>query len=131
MPRFKLTIEYDGTGFAGWQKQPDCPTIQGCLEEAVSKITPQPAEVVAAGRTDAGVHALAQVAHVDIDRDITPYNVMHAVNHHLLPITMQIIVTAAEQVNEDFHARFSATGRTYFYRIINRPARLALFAQRA
>lgn len=131
MPRFKLTVEYDGTGLAGWQKQPDRPSVQGYLEEAISRITPTLQEVIAAGRTDAGVHALAQVVHVDIDRDITPYNVMHAINHHLLPLTMQIVVTSAEQVGNDFHARFSATGRSYFYRIINRPGRLVLFAQRA
>ncbi len=131
MPRFKLTIEYDGTGLAGWQRQKDCPTIQGYIESAVEKLTGVFCEVIAAGRTDAGVHACAQVAHVDIGRDITGYNVLHAINYHLSPLTAQIVVIAAGQVDENFHARFSAAGRKYFYRIINRPARLALFAGHA
>lgn len=131
MPRFKLTVEYDGTGLGGWQKQNDYPTVQGYLEEAISKITGTYRKTVAAGRTDAGVHALAQAVHVDIERDITTFSVMHAINFHLLPLSMQIIVTAAEQVSDDFHARFSAVSRSYFYRIINRPARLAVFAGHA
>ncbi len=131
MPRFKLTIEYDGTGLAGWQRQKDCPTIQGHLEAAAEKLTGKFQEITAAGRTDAGVHALAQVAHIDIERDMTSYSVMHGLNHHLLPLTMQIVVTGAEQASEDFHARFSATKRSYFYRIVNRQARLAIDLKRA
>lgn len=131
MPRYKLTIEYDGTNLMGWQKQNDVPTVQGYLEQAVEKFAGLYREVTAAGRTDAGVHALAQVAHVDIGRDVTAYSVMHGINFHLLPLTQQIIITAAEEVNDEFHARFSAIKRTYFYRIINRSARLALHEQRA
>jgi tRNA pseudouridine38-40 synthase len=97
----------------------------------VEKISGKFQRVIAAGRTDAGVHAMAQVAHVDIERDLTAYNVMHGLNYYLLALTKQVVVTGAEQVGDDFHARFSATGRSYRYRIINRPARLALEAGRA
>lgn len=131
MPRFKLTVEYDGTGLAGWQRQKDFPSVQAYLETAVGKITGKFQEVIAAGRTDAGVHAIAQVAHVDIERDITTYSVMHGINYHLLPLTAQVIVVKAELAEPDFHARFSAKGRSYFYRIINRQARLAVDINRA
>jgi tRNA pseudouridine38-40 synthase len=131
MPRYKLTIEYDGTGLAGWQKQPDRPSIQGYLEMAAEQINGVATEVLGAGRTDAGVHALAQVVHVDLLKPIKPYSVMQAFNFHLLPLTMQVIVIAAEEVSDDFQARFSATGRSYWYRIINRRSRLALAANRA
>lgn len=131
MPRYKLTLEYDGTGLAGWQKQPDRPSVQGCLEEAAGKLNESPVEVFGAGRTDAGVHAIAQVAHMDLAKSHKPYSVMQAMNFHLLPHTQQIVVTAAEEVGEDFQARFSATGRSYWYRIINRRSRLALAQHRA
>lgn len=132
MPRFKLTIEYDGSGLYGWQKQEGLPTVQGYLEEAAKNLCGVFCEITAAGRTDAGVHATAQVAHIDIGReDLSPYNIMNGINFHLLPLTQQIIVTNAEPANNDFHARFSATRRSYFYRIINRPVRLALHSKRA
>lgn len=131
MPRYKLTIEYDGTGLYGWQKQPDKPSVQGFLELAAGTLNGAPAEVFGAGRTDAGVHAIAQVAHVDLQKEIKPYSVMQAFNYHLLPHTQQVIVTHAEQVGDDFQARFSATGRSYWYRIINRRTRLALARHRA
>lgn len=131
MPRYKLTIEYDGTRLAGWQKQPDRPSIQGCLEAAAEQINGTTTEVFGAGRTDAGVHALAQVAHVDLAKAIKPYSVMQAFNYHLLPLTQQIVVIAAEEVPDTFQARFSATGRSYWYRIINRRARLAIAQHRA
>ncbi len=131
MPRYKLTIEYDGTGLAGWQKQPDRPSVQGYLEVAASQLNEAPVEVFGAGRTDAGVHAIAQVAHVDLAKSIKPYSVMQAINYHLLPLTQQIVVTHAEEVGEDFQARFSATGRAYWYRIVNRRTRIVLAGNRA
>jgi tRNA pseudouridine38-40 synthase len=131
MVRFKLTVEYDGTGIAGWQRQNDQVSVQEYLEEAVQKFCGTAAEVIAAGRTDAGVHALGQVAHVDIAKDVNARNVMHGINFHLAPLTPQVVVTAAQQVSDDFHARFSATSRAYFYRIVNRQARLALAMNRA
>lgn len=126
MPRYKITIEYDGTNLGGWQKQIHCESVQGLLEKAAAKIASNACEVVGAGRTDAGVHALAQVAHLDIARDMADFNVMHALNYHLEPLTSQVIVTKAERVADDFHARFSATFRSYCYLIVNRQARAAL-----
>lgn len=131
MPRFKLTIEYDGTGLAGWQRQNDQPSVQGYLEEAASRLCGQRQKVICAGRTDAGVHAIAQVVHLDTVKDMLPYNMMQGLNYHLLPLTRQVIIHKAEMVPDDFNARFSATARAYFYRIINRPARLALWENRA
>jgi tRNA pseudouridine38-40 synthase len=131
MTRYKLTIEYDGTGLAGWQRQDLLPSVQSYLEQAVQKFSGQKQELVAAGRTDAGVHAFAQVAHVDIERQVNPFNIIHGINFHLLPLTEQIAVIDAEAVADDFHARFSATSRSYFYRIVNRPARLAVARNRA
>ena len=131
MTRYKLTIEYDGTGLAGWQRQNDQPSVQEYLEEAVAKLTGKTHEMVAAGRTDAGVHAMAQVVHVDIDKEMTPYNIVHGINFHLLPLTEQVVAVHAEPVADDFHARFSATSRSYFYRIINRSARLGIARNRA
>lgn len=131
MPRYKLIVEYDGTGLAGWQKQPDRPSIQGFLEAAATQLNGAPVEVFGAGRTDAGVHAIAQVAHVDIEKPLKPYNVMQAFNYHLLPLTQQVIVMDCEEVGADFQARFSATGRSYWYHIINRRARLVLANNRA
>jgi tRNA pseudouridine38-40 synthase len=131
MPRFKLTIEYDGTGLAGWQRQVEEMSIETLLADAVEKLSGARSEVVGAGRTDAGVHAAGQVAHVDIDKDISAYNVMHGINYHLAPLTQQVIVIKAEAVDDKFHARFSASLRSYRYRIINRQARLALERDRA
>jgi len=127
MPRFKLTIEYDGSNFAGWQRQPDnVETIQQYIEEAIEKFAGKFCEVFAAGRTDAGVHATGQVVHCDIDKNVSDYNVLCGINFYLLPVTEKIIVTKAERVSDDFHARFSATGRAYLYRILNRHARPVL-----
>lgn len=131
MPRFLLTIEYDGTKLAGWQRQYDRPTVQAYLEDAVKKFCGIPSEVIGAGRTDAGVHALAQSAHVDIPKDMAPYNVMHGINYHLSSLTSQIVVIGAQVVRDDFHARFSARKRSYCYRIVNRQARLAVAKNRA
>ncbi len=139
MPRYKLTIEYDGTRYAGWQKQPDRPTVQQTLGEAVKKFCGVDAEIVGAGRTDAGVHAIAQVGHVDLPKEYDAYSVMQGINFYLFNPSDndasippdRIAITNAELVTEAFHARFSATRRHYIYRIINRRARLGLELGRA
>jgi tRNA pseudouridine38-40 synthase len=127
--RFRLTIEYDGGGFVGWQRQENGPSIQQSLEEAVFRITGETVLVQGAGRTDAGVHALGQVAHVDIDKDIEADKLKDAINHHLKPAP--IAVLASEAAPAEFHARFSATGRAYLYRIVNRRAPLTVDRGRA
>ncbi|MFZ4120802.1 MAG: tRNA pseudouridine(38-40) synthase TruA [Caulobacterales bacterium] len=130
MPRFKLTIEYDGGPFRGWQRNgDDCPTIQAALEAALLRITQSPTEVTAAGRTDAGVHALGQVAHVDVEKPISPFKLGEAINAQLRPDP--IAVVAVEKVDDAFHARFSAFERVYWYRIVNRRADLSLDRGRA
>jgi tRNA pseudouridine38-40 synthase len=124
MPRYCLTLEYDGTGFAGWQRQPDRPSVQQALEQAIARFSGETATTQAAGRTDAGVHALAQVAHFDLSREWDPNRIREALNHHLKP--NRIAVIEAISVPETFEARFSAVGRHYEYRILNRRARPAL-----
>lgn len=123
MPTVKLTLEYDGTGFAGWQRQPDQPTIQEAVERAVEGITHTKVSVIGAGRTDAGVHALGQVASFRTERDMAPTEWVRALNAHL-PET--IVARAAEIVPGSFHARRDATGKLYRYRILNRPERPAV-----
>jgi tRNA pseudouridine38-40 synthase len=127
--RFKLTLEYDGGGFVGWQRQPTGMSIQQSLEDAVFRITGETAHVQGAGRTDAGVHALGQVAHVDVEKAIEPERLKEAINFHLKPAS--IAVLTSEVAPEDFHARFSATGRAYLYRIVNRRAPLTVDRGRA
>jgi tRNA pseudouridine38-40 synthase len=129
MPRYKLTIEYDGTPFVGWQVQDNGPSVQGVLTEAIAAFTGERVVVAGAGRTDAGVHARGQVAHVDLAKDWDGDTVRDAVNFHLRP--RPIAVLTAEQVAENFDARFSATKRHYLYRIVNRRADLALDQTRA
>jgi len=124
VPRYKLTIEYDGTPFAGWQWQEDLPSVQRTLSDAVAAFCGHAVKIAGAGRTDAGVHALGQVAHVDLAKDWRADRVRDAVNAHLRP--HPIAVLAAEKVADDFDARFSARKRHYRYRIINRRADLAL-----
>lgn len=118
MRRFKLTFEYDGTPFYGWQRQLGLPTIQGTLEDAFSDFLSEPTIVWGSGRTDAGVHAKGQVAHVNISKDYTPFEIQGAMNKRLqdFPITLLDV----EEVTSDFHARFSATSRAYEYKILNR-----------
>lgn len=145
--RYKLTIEYDGTDLLGWQRQLDGPSVQEYLETAISLfmgIPPLSREeyalmktennrekpqlsvktrfypVQCAGRTDSGVHALAQVAHVDIEKDIDEFRLLQGLNHHLRTNKMPVSILNVEKVSEDFHARFSAVGRGYIYRILNR-----------
>jgi tRNA pseudouridine38-40 synthase len=129
MPRYKLTIEYDGTPFAGWQIQADGTTVQGVLAAAVRAFAGETAAVQGAGRTDAGVHALGQVAHVDLGREWDTDTVRDALNAHLRP--HPVAVLSAERVADDFDARFSATRRHYRYRIVNRRPDLALDRNRA
>ncbi|HYG46858.1 MAG TPA: tRNA pseudouridine(38-40) synthase TruA [Allosphingosinicella sp.] len=129
MTRFRLTVEYDGGPFMGWQRQPHGPSIQQAIEEAVEAITGERSAVHAAGRTDAGVHAVAMAAHVDIGRAIAPFRLAAGLNARLRPLPIAII--GARIVAADWHARFSCIGRRYLYRIVNRRAPLALAAGRA
>ena len=129
MTRFRLTVEYDGRPFMGWQRQAHGPSVQQAIEEAVKAITGETATLHAAGRTDAGVHALAMTAHVDIAKAISPFRLSDALNAKLRP--QPVAILHAEEVAHDFHARFSCIGRRYLYRILNRRAPLALEAGRA
>ncbi len=129
MTRFALTLEFDGTPFQGLQRQSHGPSVQQAVEDALYRITGETCALHSAGRTDAGVHALAMRCHVDLEKDITPFRLMGAINAHLRPDP--IAVTACEVVSDGWHARFSCTGRRYLYRIINRRASLALERGRA
>lgn len=122
--RFKLLIEYDGGPFEGWQRQEERPTVQGALERAVFAFTGEQADVVGAGRTDSGVHAIAQVAHVDIEKPFAPGRVRDALNAHVRPAPISVL--SVEQAAAEFHARFDAIGRIYWYRILNRRSPPAL-----
>jgi len=124
MPRYKLTLEYDGGPFVGWQRQDNGPSVQAALEKAARKLDPAASEVHGAGRTDSGVHALAQVAHLDLEKDLPGDRVRDGLNHHLKPALISVL--GAERVGETFHARFDAVKRGYVYRIIARRAPLAL-----
>lgn len=129
MTRFRLTVEYDGRHFMGWQRQAHGPSVQQAIEEAIGAITGKGAVLHCAGRTDAGVHALAMTAHVDIDKAIHPFRLQGAINAKLRPLPVAIL--EASEADPDFHARFSCIGRAYVYRIVNRRAPLALEAGRA
>ncbi|MCR9178820.1 MAG: tRNA pseudouridine(38-40) synthase TruA [Erythrobacteraceae bacterium] len=129
MTRFALTLEFDGTPFSGLQRQSNGPSVQQSVEDALHRITGEAASVHSAGRTDAGVHALAMRSHVDIAKPFDPFRLMGAINAHLRPDP--IAVTHCEVVPDDWHARFSCTGRRYLYRIVNRRAPLALQRDRA
>jgi tRNA pseudouridine38-40 synthase len=122
--RWKLTIEYDGGPFMGWQRQDHGPSVQQALEEALARMTGEQAAVTAAGRTDAGVHALAMSAHVDIARAVTPHRLREGLNALVRPQPVSVLEVAA--VADDWHARFSCLGRRYRYRILNRRAPPAL-----
>jgi len=129
MPRYKLTLEYDGSAFLGWQRQSDGPSVQASLEAAIEAFCGQQVQVVGAGRTDAGVHACGQVAHLDLAREVSVETLRNALNHHLRPAPVVVLEAAA--VADDFHARFSARMRHYRYRIVNRRPPLALDRGRA
>ena len=126
MPRFRLTVEYDGRPFMGWQRQPHGPTVQAAVEDALTSITGEHHLVYGCGRTDAGVHALAMPAHVDVDSGIDAFRLSEALNAKLRPELIAIL--ACEEVSADFHARFGCTGREYRYLIRNR--RAPLYADR-
>ncbi|MBR2136791.1 MAG: tRNA pseudouridine(38-40) synthase TruA [Alphaproteobacteria bacterium] len=118
--RYKITVEYDGTDLVGWQRQKDGASAQEYLENAFEGFSHQKTEMYGAGRTDAGVHALAQVAHFDTDLDISEYKMQESLNALLRELKAPVCVYHTEKVSEDFHARFSATARGYIYRILNR-----------
>ena len=118
--RYKITVEYDGTNLVGWQKQQEGSSVQEFLEKAIEGFSHQKTEVFAAGRTDAGVHALGQVAHFDLDMDLSEYKIQESLNALLRELQAPVGVLKAEKVTDDFHARFSAKGRGYIYRILNR-----------
>ena len=124
--RYRLTLEYDGGPFVGWQRQDNGPSVQGALEDAVEKLSAERVTVTGAGRTDAGVHALGQVAHFDLEKDFAPDKVRDALNHFLRP--SPVVVLEAAIAPADFHARFSATGRHYLFRLLNRRSPPALDA---
>ncbi|WP_324750310.1 tRNA pseudouridine(38-40) synthase TruA [Sphingomonas sp. LY54] len=129
MTRFRLTVEFDGRPFMGWQRQAHGPSVQQAIEEAVARMTGEQAVLHAAGRTDAGVHALAMTAHVDIAKEVTPFRLSEGLNALLAP--QPVAILEAEAAADDFHSRFSCIGRRYVYRIVNRRAPLTFEAGRA
>jgi len=124
MARYRLLVEYDGTPFVGWQRQDKGASVQGLLEAAAAALSGSAVDVICAGRTDAGVHATGQVAHVDLPRAFPPDTVRDALNFHIKPHPVSVL--AAEAVDDTFHARFSAVGRRYLYRLLDRRAPPAL-----
>lgn len=120
MPRYAFRIEYDGAPFCGWQRQAALPSVQQALEQALARIDPARPVTAAAGRTDTGVHAEGQVAHADLSRPWEAHRLRGALNHHLRPHPVAVVAVAP--VGNDFHARFSAVGRSYLYRILARAA---------
>lgn len=120
MPRYALKVEYHGAPFAGWQRQKDQPSVQGAIEDALARLEPRAHTIAAAGRTDTGVHGLGQVAHCDMTKDWDPFRLSEALNFHLKPLPVAIVDCA--QVDEDWHARFSAIERQYLFRILMRRA---------
>ena len=131
MPRYRLDIEYDGTGYAGWQRQDDHPSIQQAIETAILGFCGQTVSIRGAGRTDAGVHALGQVAHVDLEKVWPDDTVRDAINAHLQMARERVVIISASQVEDGFDARFSALKRQYIYRIICRRAPLVIEKNRA
>jgi tRNA pseudouridine38-40 synthase len=131
MPRYRLDIEYDGSAYAGWQRQAGQHSVQAAIEQAIKGFCAEDVTIRGAGRTDAGVHARGQVAHVDLARDWPADTVRDAVNAHLQMASETVSVLSTSVVPGDFDARFSATGRHYLYRIVNRRSPLALEAKKA
>lgn len=129
MPRYKLTLEYDGTPFVGWQRQDNGPSVQQVLEEAAQALSSEDVTAHAAGRTDAGVHALGMIVHIEFEKSFRSDVIRDALNQHMRP--EPVVVLAAEVVSDAFHARFSCTRRAYEYRIINRRPPLTLDDNRA
>ena len=124
MPRYKLTIEYNGAPFCGWQRQQNGRGVQQAVEEAIHAIAPDSPSIIAAGRTDAGVHAIGQVAHCDLPMEWEENRLLRSLNHFLYPEPVSVV--AVEPVAADFHARFDARARQYLYRVLSRPARPVL-----
>ncbi|GAB5488672.1 MAG: tRNA pseudouridine(38-40) synthase TruA [Parasphingorhabdus sp.] len=124
MPRFALTVEYDGRPFMGWQRQSHGPSVQQAIEEAIEAISGEEVRVHTAGRTDAGVHALAMRAHFDLETQLTPFRIMEGINACLRP--QPVAILDCTEVSEEWHARFSCIGRRYLYKITNRRAPLTL-----
>ncbi|WP_458791149.1 tRNA pseudouridine(38-40) synthase TruA [Yoonia sp. MH D7] len=122
MPRYALLVEYDGGPFAGWQRQPDQPSVQGAIEAALAKLEPGPHSIAAAGRTDAGVHSYGQVAHCDLVQAWDPFRLSEALNFHLKPAPVAIVNCV--RVDEAWHARFDALERRYVFRVFSRRAPL-------
>ncbi|AKO97679.1 pseudouridylate synthase I [Marinovum algicola DG 898] len=120
MPRYALKVEYDGTGFAGWQRQADHPSVQGAIEAALARLEPRDHTIAAAGRTDAGVHARGQVAQCDMVKQWDPFRLSEALNHHLKPA--RVAIRDCAPVADDWHARFSALERRYLFRLLSRRA---------
>lgn len=120
MPRYAIIVEYDGAGFAGWQRQRNQPSIQGAIEAALAKLERRDHTIAAAGRTDAGVHARGQVAHCDMERDWSPFRLSEALNYHLKPA--RVVIRDCARVADDWHARFSARERRYLFRLLSRRA---------
>jgi len=131
MPRYKITLEYDGSPYAGWQRQENAPSVQAAVEAAIFKFCRVASPVITAGRTDAGVHALAQTIHVDLSKDWPTSTVFNAINAHLRMAGEMISILQVEAVSDDFNARFSAIKRHYLYRILNRRPPPALETKRA
>jgi tRNA pseudouridine38-40 synthase len=129
MPKYKITIEYDGTGIYGWQRQAEGPSVQKFIEEAIEKFSKEKVNIYVAGRTDAGVHALGQVAHFELEEEYPEYIIQRSINHFLKP--NKIIILECEKADSEFHARFSAQKRNYKYIIINRPMPSVLDVKRA
>lgn len=126
MPRYRFTVEYDGSAYNGFQAQQDQPTVQGAIETAITAFCGQTVRIAAAGRTDTGVHATGQTCHVDLDKDWPARTVMNAMNAHLMSANEAVSILDCVPVSDDWHARFTANGRKYLYRILTRPGRPAL-----
>jgi tRNA pseudouridine38-40 synthase len=131
MPRYRMTVEYDGVPYVGWQRQDNGPSVQGAIEGAILSLTGEKASVRGAGRTDSGVHAMGQVAHADFSRQWQPRVLRNALNAHLRLAHERVSILDVAEVDGSFDARFSAIRRHYLYRIIARPGPLALEAGRA
>ncbi len=131
MPRYRLTVEYDGSDYVGWQRQENGPSVQGAIEKAVLSLTGETVSIRGAGRTDSGVHAMGQVAHLDLTREWTGHTLRNALNAHLTLAGERVSILDAAEAPPEFDARFSALRRHYLYRIISRRSPLALEARRA
>lgn len=131
MPRYRLTVEYDGSDYVGWQRQDNGPSIQGAIEKAVLSLTRETVSIRGAGRTDSGVHARGQVAHLDLTRQWKSYTLQNALNAHLALAGERVSILDVAEAPGDFDARFSAIRRHYLYRIVSRRSPLALEARRA